>query len=425
MTLFPRRIPISRREVSARILAASNWLLIAAFLAGQGVVLLGMLKGGASEDIAKWELRLAAVFPKMNYRTSGFLKRPDTQSLRLFPGQFEKWFNDHMGFRRRLMDVFHLARYHGWTPRRLSEGPFIGRDGWMYLNHDGCISEFRGTNLLTDDELKYWKQTLEDRRDWLARRGIRYMFVVVPNKHTIYPEHLPASLVRVTEESRLRQLSDYLAKESDVAFIDLTDALRHAKSEHHVYFKSDTHWNAYGAFAGYQEIMKPIRSWFPYVRVSTKEDYEVAVHDCDVSNIGRFSHLGVAMDLAVMSGVPGLHREQVVEFVPRRSDLIAPRDYGGYHRSEAGDEKQQLSSIVVLHDSCMESLSRFLTPNCREVTYLAPRLNDEFPVVAVEEAGPILVIEEIVQRHLAHTRPKNPPNMMAEVQLMRAATANH
>ncbi len=30
------------------------------------------------------------------------------------------------------------------------------------------------------------------RREWLAARGIAYVVTVVPEKFTIYPEHLPA-----------------------------------------------------------------------------------------------------------------------------------------------------------------------------------------------------------------------------------------
>ena len=42
------------------------------------------------------------------------------------------------------------------------------------------------------------------RRDWLAARNIAYVVAVVPEKFTIYPEHLPAWVTRVSAAVALR-----------------------------------------------------------------------------------------------------------------------------------------------------------------------------------------------------------------------------
>ncbi|MEI9865253.1 MAG: hypothetical protein WDN00_12025 [Limisphaerales bacterium] len=48
-----------------------------------------------------------------------------------------------------------------------------------------------------------WKK----RRDWLAKRGIAYLFVVAPDKHSIYPEELPGWAVKVRPQTKLDQSS--------------------------------------------------------------------------------------------------------------------------------------------------------------------------------------------------------------------------
>ncbi len=253
-------------------------------------------------------------------------------------------------------------------------------------------------------------------RDWLAKRGIRYVIVVAPNKPAIYPEYMPRSINRVTKQSRIKQLTDYLTRESDLTFINLTDSILEAKSSRRVFHKTDTHWNAYGAFAGYQELMKPIQVWFPEVKVPALDDYELVTHDCDISNVREVSPW-VKMDLAVMLASPIPYREEVIDLVPCRADLNAPVPFRDSPKSDADRIRRQefahgqIPKVFVLHDSFMMALSAFLTPNFQDVTY---KWTDEFPAEEIERARPVLVIQELVQRRLMNHKPQNPPLVREE-----------
>ncbi len=440
MTLFGS----SNNDFSKRIQNVANALLIVGFLVTIGLPFLGVFRADVSDEIEKAEGRKAAAFPEIKLKQSGFISRPDSRSLKKFPHEFEKWFNDRIGFRRRLIQVFQVARYYGWTPNQLSKmavhsgaaaeglirhlgseagsgtGPsrvLVGRDGWLFYDGDDAIEDYRGTNLFSEAELARWKQVLTERRDWLAKRGIRYVFVVAPNKPAIYSEYLPRSINRVTEQTRLGQLADYLARESDLTFINLTDAILQAKTERRVFHKTDTHWNAYGAFAGYRELMKPIQAWFAEVKVPALDDYELVTCDCDISNVRNVSPW-VKMDLAVMLASPIPYREEVIDLVPRREELRAPIQFHGTLRSD--DERVrrqtfahgQIPRAFVLHDSFMMALSVYLTPNFRDVTY---KWTNEFPAEEIEQARPVLVIQELVQRRLMNHEPQNPPRVTEEL----------
>ena len=436
MTLFAP----SDNNRSTRIQKAANAVLIFGFLVTIGVPFLGVFRGDVSREIETAEGRKAAAFPEIKLKQSGPISRPDSRSLKKFPHEFEKWFNDRMGFRRRLIQVYQVARYYGWTPSRLSKAAIhsgaaaeglirhlasdagsgsgqprvlIGRDGWLFYDGEDAIEDHRGTNLFSEKELARWKQILTERRDWLANRGIRYVFVIAPNKPAIYPEYMPRSINRVTEQSRLQQLTDYLARESDLTFINLREPILQAKSAHRVFHKTDTHWNAYGAFIGYQELMKPIKSWFPEVQIPSIDDYELVVHDCDISNVRDVSPW-VKMDLAVMLASPIPYREEVIDLVPRREELKAPIQFRGTPHNDAERLRRQkfahgqISNVFVLHDSFMMALSAFLTPNFREVTY---KWTNEFPAEEIEKARPVLVIQQLVQRRLMNHEPQNPPGL--------------
>jgi hypothetical protein len=65
---------------------------------------------------------------------------------------------------------------------------------------------------------------LRRRSDQLERRGIRCLFVVAPDKHSIYPEYLPET-VSVHSPTELDQLLPSL-DEAGVLHVDLRPALR-------------------------------------------------------------------------------------------------------------------------------------------------------------------------------------------------------
>ena len=79
-------------------------------------------------------------------------------------------------------------------------------------------------------DLDAWTRVLEERRDWLAARGIAYLFVVAPNANTIYPEYMPDRIRKASFRSRLDQLIDHLKANGFFNLVDLRPALRKAKS---------------------------------------------------------------------------------------------------------------------------------------------------------------------------------------------------
>ena len=440
--------PAAQTDAAHLVERGFNHLLIAFFLFGLAVPFLGIFQGDVSEEIAQSEGRPAAAFPEFKMKTSGIVPRPSSRSIKDFPKEFEKWLNDRIGFRKRLIQVYQAARYYGWTPGllskpgagtglaavgvmgHLSQGPaavsgqdrvLIGRDGWLFYQTDKVINDYRGTNLFTEKELARWKQVLTERRDWLAKRGIRYVFVIAPNKHSVYPEFMPRSINKVSDESRLKQLAEYMARESDVVVLNLRDPLIEAKSQHRVFHKTDTHWNAFGAFTGAREILLPLKAWFPEVRVPAIDDYQIVVHDCDVSNVKNVSPW-IKMDLAVMQGSPIPHREEVIDLVPRLAELNVPVQLPGEPRS-AGDlvqsqtsEHGRIPKVFVLHDSYMMALAPFLAPHFGEVTY---HWKSEFPAEAIDQARPVLVIQQLVERRLMDHEPANPPVVTDELRRAR------
>src|SRR5262245_58909489 len=118
---------------------------------------------------------------------------------------------------------------------------------------------------------------LESQRDFLARRGIEYVFAIGPNKESIYPEQVPPRYNRVGP-TRMDQLVAHLEAHSDFRILDLRPALRRARADDrpdvHLYFELGTHWNGRGARAAAREMQRRLGELFPAVRTFDPSEIE-------------------------------------------------------------------------------------------------------------------------------------------------------
>ena len=219
---------------------------------------------------------LAGVVMKRNLEETAFEKRrtvawpaapSSLAAWRTFPSAFEAAFADRFGGRDRLIALHHFTKtaVFGVSP---VDKMLIGRDGWLFfLGEDGksLDRDYRGISPYAPDEGKQVAAELKRRHDFLASLGIPYIVMIVPDKHTIYPEYLPAWVKRVEGETRLDKLYAALRAYPEVKVLDIRPALLAAKSRERLYFKTDSHWNYLGATVGYDELMKAVKAVVPSV----------------------------------------------------------------------------------------------------------------------------------------------------------------
>ena len=170
-----------------------------------------------------------------------------------WPQKYEAWLNTHFALRAQLI------RAHGIVRQRWLAAPagdvLVGRDDWLFYSGNATMQDFVGRDPLNEAQLALWLAVLEGRRAWLRERGIAYLFVLAPNKSTIYPEKLPALLRAQARPGKMDQLLDYLrAKNSTVPVLDLRPALLALKSREPAYWATDSHWNGAGLAAACDAI---------------------------------------------------------------------------------------------------------------------------------------------------------------------------
>jgi hypothetical protein len=362
-------------------------LTIALFLGALGAPLVDLAVRPAEARSPKVELRQPAPFPE----TSGPAAWVD------FPEAFEDWWNDSFGLR----DV--LLRWHGIVKMDVfgvspSERMVLGREGWIFSTVERSIDVYRGLAPLTTKELEWWRIALESRRDWLAGRGIQYVYALAPSKQAVYPEHMPARL-NVVGRTRVDQLIDHLGAHSGLQVLDLRAALRAAKQHddpvggNFAFYPLGTHWSARGAFAATRAIRDALVPRFP--RLGTVELPEPRwERDATTQGDSWAARLYVADRLR--QSVWSLDPASLPEVELTRAEEPARRAVT-YTQSAP-----ELPRALVLHDSFGQGLYDLL-PRLFARTVFVWR--SEFDLGLIERERPDVVIQLFVDRTLVSLAP--------------------
>lgn len=329
------------------------------------------------------ENRMPAAFPKFHASLAG---------IHDWAAGSEAYFSDHFGFRKRLVRWERRWKWQFFHDTQ-AVNTILGKDGWLYFSDGRMVDDIRGARPFSDEELEGWRTLLTGRRDWLAQRGIRYLFVIPPDKHTVYPEHLPDWLLQSDRgQRRIDHFCAYMRAHSDVPILDLREALLGAKMLSPVYQQTDTHWNEAGAFAAYQRIIGELAAL----------GIPVAAPGLDAFTVTRPK--GPAGDLALMLGQSQLTEKQHAVFTPlpplRTPDLRAdaslpPKKWIPGTEPLVSENPSAKTKAVVFRDSFCVPLSKFLGHSFGRTVYVWQQNWDKR---ILETEKPDIVIDEMVER---------------------------
>ncbi|MEM7351252.1 MAG: hypothetical protein AAF657_10630, partial [Acidobacteriota bacterium] len=142
----------------------------------------------------------------------------------------EAYVEDRLGLRDTLIQLRNrvLIRFFGQSP---NDKVIVGRDDWLFLAANKNLEYYQARELYTEQQLTVWGQRLQANKDFIESLGSKYLIVIAPNKDTIYPEFMPASIPRFSDISRLQQLDRYLEETTDVELLDPSPWLIEQKSE--------------------------------------------------------------------------------------------------------------------------------------------------------------------------------------------------
>jgi hypothetical protein len=317
-------------------------------------------------------------FPERQYTENRELaKAPqwNLNALSRFPADCESYVGDNFGLRPELIrwDSILKVKLLGVSPVR---SVVLGKESWLFycseaLDDGNTFNDFRGTIPLSSAELEKVQKKLEDNTRMFERMSILYLAVVVPNKNTLYDEYLPDDIRRFRPVTRLDQLVSHLKEHSNVKILDLRDAFRKAKNSHPLYWKTDSHWNSYGAYLGYSEIVRTLSARLPALRSIPIAGGKVRV---ETSPNGR--------DLAQMLSMQ--------DMLPEENETEFSLD--------ASPDTPLLDTIVFRHDSFGDNLYPYFRRHFKNIVNIAPFAPYQFD--AIRDQHPEVVLHVFAERYI-------------------------
>lgn len=311
-----------------------------------------------ADGFSSFEARRPAPFPELKL---------DSGTLSRFSGAFELWQRDHFGARSELIQWQSLLKYR---LLHLSSSPdvVLGKEGFLHYRPE-LEAHLPGT-AFTPEELQRWRAHLESEQAFAAAHGARFLFLIAPDKSTIYPETLPDDARWRSPVSRLDQLIAALGPRPAVELIDPRDRLRSLKAQGLVYEKTDTHWNERGALAATALIAERLGRVLPPFEEQPRP-------------------AGEGGDLARMLSLPRLLREDRVQ--ERRQPGQAAAAPKG--------------AVYLLHDSFGLRLLPLLPAVFERVEAAVGQVPRVEPLQALQ---PDAIVVELVERSLGGEPPPDP-----------------
>lgn len=204
----------------------------------------------------------------------------DWETTRAFPAAFERWFDDHFGFRSFLVG---RDKRIEWLGRRTEVEIRVGRDGWLFQGDARSVASFHCPAPAPSDRGSWLALAGERARRFPAEAG-RFYWAMAPSKHSVHPEALPDG-ARGPADACARQAAfvDAIAA-TGVRFVALGPALRDARGAAFdargaafdgapLYHATDTHWNQLGAAIAVARLLDAIRADHPEVAPFAWSDY--------------------------------------------------------------------------------------------------------------------------------------------------------
>ncbi len=225
-------------------------------------------------DVSSSENRKLKSFPKLDkYRIATINKT------------LEDYFTDHISIRNRMIRLYNQLNIFVFRSSPVSIKAIVGQNGWYFMSGQE-IRTYTGTELFTEEELAEFKNELFRRKKIIEENGAQFLFAIAPNKSNIYPEFMPQHIVKANDEGYGKQLLHYLQK-NNFPVIDLYTPLVNAKAERELYFKTDNHWNNYGAFVASNVILKQFEKIDPNVKALDLSEYKIKTVSEKPGNIAK------------------------------------------------------------------------------------------------------------------------------------------
>jgi alginate O-acetyltransferase complex protein AlgJ len=347
------------------------------------------------------ENRIKAAWPE--FYISGLLA---------YPSMLTNFVNDNFGGRNLFIACNSFIKIYLFNSSPDNKKVAVGKHRWLFLNEPEMHKIYDNVEPLTEAELKIIALVQMQRAAWLKLRHISYFMIIPPIAHSIYEENLPSSFKRYSGFTKREQVINYLKTRTPLHVIDIDSILFAHKKDHRLYFNNDTHWNMFGAYYGYSEIINYIRKYYPSLAATVPYESLVVSTIPKSSNdltrlVGLSEYLSGTDTILQLSEKTNCVRQIGRNFLPfffRNTSLLLQYE---------NTCNRKLPSLLMFRDSYTNFLIGFLSQHFGMSTYV---WDMHFFPDMIKTIKPAVVIYEIAERFSLNLSAANSLDIVKELQ---------
>ena len=265
----------------------------------------------------------------------------------------------------------------------------FGSEGYLFLagDNNAAIDQHTGKRSITKKQVAQWVDTTTTREKYFNALNIPYYMQIVPDKHSVYSEYLPVSIIKDSKSNASNVISALKPLIGDRLVFAKADLIT-AKADAQVYHKIDTHWTDKGAYIGYLQLVECLKEQFPALSLLEAPEYKTKWFGGD---LGSMQALKLSSEAEVLVEHAG-HLEVFNNRVPVTGKVQV-------YENEFSDNDLVL---LIFGGSSTVNFLKFITYSFRKVIFCWSGVLD---YKLVEYYSPDVVVNQIRERFLI--RPAN------------------
>jgi len=355
--------------------------------------------------LLEYGLNVSNEYENTENRNKATLPKFTISNIDSFPNRFDEYFSDNHNFRGDLLMLNSLFKINVLNISPVKD-IVEGKNGWYYRTK--YIEPYINERLFNNIELDSFNAIFTYRASWLADKGIKNYFIIVPNKSQIYPEFLPDRY----SKSRLTKTDQFIKSTKKIPNFEvfyLKDALlsEKEKSSYNLYYKTDQHWNEYGAVVGLIAIINKIKLDFPELQSIQLSDF----------NIDTISVEGKGMAKALLQNKSIKELEiKMINKIPKELQyhdttmypIPAKFPYKFIHQQFYSTNEKNLPKVLIIRDSFSSILKKQFSRSFSWSTFFWDSWCYELNKSVVENEKPDIFITIIIESNLPYIIYKHP-----------------
>lgn len=267
-----------------------------------------------------------------------------------FGKDFDAWFSDRFWGRDELIKVYYkIKKINKYIMTAIASKL---KNDWYFNNNE------LSTLTISEKQKVQYKINIQYLLQFCKENNIKCYMEIVPAKIYYAKDGLINNKLKEYNDT-LPQFIKYIKESLDFDIIYPLDELKEASKSNYVYFKTDHHWTDWGAYIGYQAILKQLKKDFPDIYKAKEGDFNISYSKKVRAEADRKYWQGHTCKL--------LHQNQDCvlntnyKYYDGKNKHIKAISYGEFHNSE-GKYK-----ALLIGNSFTENFKPFLAYSFKEI----------------------------------------------------------